>query len=100
MGSPPPPNYPSPSASASVDVVPAAPAATICGFAIGIPRLKFGLSISLAGLGFPPELPIPWLSLKLTCSLSDPVDVSGGLAFGGGRPVNSEPDPDDNENAA
>lgn len=99
MGSPPPPNFPAPSVGVAL-AVPATPAAKVCGFEIGLPRLAFGISIFLGGLGFPPKIPLPWVSFRLKCSLSDPIDASGGLAFGGGRTPNGEPDADLQEDAA
>lgn len=34
------------------------------------------------------------LHLSLSCSLDHPIDVSGGLSFGGGRTGTFDPDPD------
>lgn len=104
MGAPPPPNYPPPADDAAVSgqfgvESQGPPVATICGFGIGQPKLKFGLSI-LIHFSFPPSIPLPWFSFTLQCDPSSPVDVSGGLPFGGGRPANGEPDPDDVEDAA
>lgn len=102
MGSPPPTDAPAPSADDVVDIVPpkfSAKAITPCSFqfALSLPTLR----IALPSI-FP--LPIPKLVLKLTltCQLPNPVDVSADLtadqkAFGGGRPVTSNADPDDND---
>ena len=81
------------SASASLDFPPS-PKASVCGFSLGLPRFKFGFKLVIPG--FPPTLPFPFISLKLSCDLSNPVDITAGLKspFGGGRTPNGEPDPD------
>jgi hypothetical protein len=119
VGSPPPIDAPSPAASSAaasggscgsggispdvsggVDLI-VTPTATICGFAIGPPRLKFSLSTFLALFGqLPPIPPKFFLAFKLSCDLSDPVNVSSGLDWGAGRCPIGEPDPDDMEDAA
>ena len=74
--------------------------ATICGFSIDIPSLKFSISLFLALLI---AFAIPFdfhLSFKLSCDLSNPIDISGGLSWAGGRCSNAPPDPDDDENAS
>lgn len=110
MGAPPPPNYPPPDgpdvgsstlgASADFGIeASSAPTATICGFGIGLPKLKFGLSI-FVDIHFPPAIPLPWFTFTLQCDPSDPIDVTGGIGPGGGRPETGEPDPDDDEDSA
>lgn len=66
--------------------------AQICGFSIRLP--KFSISFLLPAINFPPKLPIPRFSLQLTCDPSNPIDVSAGLGYGGGRTSNADPDPD------
>lgn len=105
MGAPPPPNYPPPADDAVVSGQfgvdgSSEPSATICGFGIGLPKLKFGISVFIKLPPFPPPFPTPWFTFTLQCDLSNPVDASGGVAFGGGRPKTGEPDADDMEDAA
>lgn len=80
-------------ASASVDFPPS-PKASICGFSLGLPRFSF--SFFLPSIPFPPPLPSFFISFKLTCDPTHPVDVTAGLnlPFGGGRTMNADPDPD------
>jgi len=67
-----------------------------CEFKIVIPFPK--LNLVLPAIPFPPfPIPIFNLSLTLTCSLDNPIDVSGGITFGGGRISCFDPDPDDDE---
>ena len=67
-----------------------------CEFRIVLPIPT--LNLVLPAIPFPPfPLPIFNLSLSLTCSLDNPIDVSGGLAFGGGRTPCFDPSPDDEE---
>lgn len=97
MGSPPPENFPPPAAASSGDSF-AAPAATAgtCGISLAPPRFVFGVSLALP-FAFPPKPPSLNLSFKLSCDPTNPVDVSGGLAWGAGRESNVPPDPDDTE---
>ena len=106
MGSPPPIDFPTPSGNplgtgvtASLDFPPS-PAASICGFSLGLPRFKFGFV--LPSIAFPPQIPLPYIAFKLTCSLPNPIDVTTGLKapFGGGRSYNADPSPDLMEDAA
>lgn len=96
MGSPPP--SPGVSTSASADFGPSTTAATICGFKIGLPRIKIGLSIVLP-FKFPPDIPLPYLAFALTCDPNDPIKVDSGLKWGAGRVPNALPDPDDDDSA-
>jgi hypothetical protein len=66
--------------------------ASICGFSIRLP--KFSISFLLPAIAFPPKLPIPRFSLQLTCDPSNPINVSAGLGYGGGRVSRTDPDPD------
>jgi hypothetical protein len=69
------------------------PAASLCGFKLPIPYFKFGIKIPSFKLPeFPPKIK---LVITINCSLSNPVDFSAGLAWGGGRQGSFEPDPDD-----
>lgn len=92
---PPPPASPnspnSPDASATADFPPS-PAATTCGFSFALP--KFTVKIFIPGFKFPPKLPLPFLSLALSCDLANPINVSAGVKFGGGRVSNAPLDPD------
>ena len=93
MGSPPPKDFPPPTADAALDFPPS-PTATPCGFKLGVPRFSFGFK--LPTIKFPPTLPFPFVALVLSCDPRNPVDVvaSANLPFGGGRTPNAEPDPD------
>lgn len=58
--------------------------ASPCNFQIQIPLPK--LNIVLPPIPFPPfPLPVFSLNLAISCSLDNPIDVSAGLSFGGGR---------------
>jgi hypothetical protein len=98
MGFPPPPNNPPPSQQkvATIDAgfSDSKPAASLCGFKIPLPYLKFGLNIPNP-FKLPPFPPKIKLSLGINCSLSNPVDFSAGLEWGGGRKGTRDPDPDD-----
>lgn len=85
-----------PDASASVSFPPS-PKASICGFSLGLPR--FSISFFLPAIAFPPKIPLPFISFKLSCDPKNPIDVTAGLSlpFGGGRVSNAEPDPDTND---
>lgn len=106
MGSPPPTNFPAPSApslpgggtsvgiggdaSAGFSSSPSGP--TLCGF--GLPGFRFNASFRIPGFPpfpFPPKL--SWL-LALNCDLSNPIDAS--FDYGGGRKPNlPATDPED-----
>lgn len=63
-----------------------------CGFCIALPKWK--LKLNIPGFKFPPDIPLPFLSLKLSCDLAFPIDVSAGISFGGGRTSKAPTDPD------
>lgn len=63
-----------------------------CGFKI--PFLLFGFSFKIPDFSFPPALPVFRLSIGINCLLSNPVNISAGVAYGGGRVSTSDPDPD------
>ena len=97
MGSPPPINAPTPAqqsvVSADAGFSDSKPAASLCGFKIPIPYIKFGLNIPFPKLpAFPPVIK---LSLGINCSLKNPLSFSASLPWGGGRKGQSDPDPDD-----
>lgn len=99
MGTAPPKDDPSPAEqdAASVDAGFALgpPVASLCGFAIPSLRFKFGLKFpGLPGISFPPPLPFPFLSLGIHCDSDNPLDVTAGVKYGGGRVSNAPPDPD------
>jgi hypothetical protein len=95
MGSPPPKDNPgsSPGVSADAGFSDSKPAASFCGFKIPLPYLKFALN--LPAIKLPPFPPKIKLSLGINCSLSNPVNFSAGLEWGGGRQGKHDPDPDD-----
>ncbi len=66
--------------------------ASPCAFSLQLP--KFSIGFQLPPFAFPPPLPGFNFSFKLSCDLKNPIDVSGGLDFGGGRFSCSDPDPD------
>lgn len=66
-----------------------------CNFQFSFPR--FGFGFVLPSISFAIPFPTIKLSLELSCSLDNPIDVSGGLSFGGGRIPCFDPDPDDAE---
>lgn len=85
MGTPPPPDAPSPEqqgiVSADVSFPPSPSAADICGFKIP-PSFDFSLSLNIPFPNF--QLPLPFnFSLSLKCDLNDPLDAE--VSFGGGR---------------
>lgn len=96
MGSPPPPDAPPVAqqalATANAGFSPGPPAAELCGFKL--PTFLFGIKFNLPPISFPPPIPNFRLSLGLNCSLSNPINISAGVAYGGGRVPNSDPDPD------
>lgn len=90
----PPQNFGTPPASGSVGF-PGATVSLPCGFSIGLPAFGFGFQLpSLAFL-----LPGIFAAFKLSCDLSNPVNITAGMtgaaaSFGGGRPNTAPPDPD------
>ena len=100
MGTAPPPDGPAPAAqqqqaqAAIFQLGP--PVASLCGFKL--PTLSINLSlppVSLPSLPFPPKLPTFKLSIGINCASSNPLDISGGIAWGGGRVSNADPRADD-----
>ena len=95
MGFPPPPAGPSPSSLAqtklSASFAASPPVASLCGFAL--PSFAFAIGFVLPTI-FPLPIPVFSISIGLNCSLTNPLDVSAGLSYGGGRVASSDPDPD------
>ncbi len=71
------------------------PAASLCGFKIPLPYIKFALN--LPGFKLPPFPPKIRLSRGINCNLSNPLAVSAGVDFGGGRQGFRDPSPDDDQ---
>ena len=69
--------------------------ASPCNFQIGLPRFSFGFQ--LPSISFPPPIPFPKFAFELSCSLDQPVNVSAGLEYGGGRQPAFDPDPDNED---
>ena len=66
-----------------------------CSIKIALPTWTLGFKIP--PIPFPPPLPIPRLSLVLSCDPSKPLDVSAGVEWGGGRKSQVDKSPDDDE---
>lgn len=63
-----------------------------CKLSLKLPSFSLAIFLPFA---FPPSLTLAFnFNLQLNCDLSNPIDLSGGLAFGGGRIVCADPDPD------
>jgi hypothetical protein len=89
---PPPPPATASGVSASAGFEPGPVAASLCGFKLPFGRFKFGFKIP--GIDFPPKLPFPYVAFGINCNLSNPIDMSVGLKYGGGRQPNHGVDPD------
>lgn len=98
MGFPPPPDAPSPEEQDMVSVgagfQPSPMAVELCGFALPFPYL--GINIRIPNIPFPPELPSFLLAFGLNCDLDNPIDVTAGVGYGGGRVAGYDSSPDDN----
>lgn len=69
--------------------------ASPCNFEFKLPKFSFGFFFRFK---FPPfDLPIPRFRLAISCDLSNPIDVSAGLDFGGGRVAKFDLSPDDDD---
>lgn len=66
-----------------------------CQFQIKFPSFAFGVTIP--SLPFPPILPFPTFGFELSCDPSKPINVSAGLAFGGGRVACFDTNPDQSD---
>ncbi len=95
MGFPPPPDGPSPDeraeVSADAEFKAGPPVLDLCKFKL--PSFLFKIKFKLPPINFPPKLPSFSLSLGLNCDLSNPLNVTAGVKFGGGRVSTGEPDP-------
>lgn len=85
MGTPPPPDAPSPGqqaiVQADVSFPPSPSAADICGFKIP-PTFTLNLALNIPFPNY--KLPLPFnFSLGLKCDLNDPLDAE--VSFGGGK---------------
>ena len=96
MGSAPPADAPSvaqqAASAAGAGFSAGPPLGQLCGFAI--PGFTFKLLPSIPPISFPPPLPSFRLSIGLNCSADNPLSVSAGLSYGGGRVSNSDADAD------
>ena len=94
MGSPPPPDAPSPEeqdiVAADASFEPSPSGAALCGF--GFPSFSFNLTFNIPfpSFDFPP---IFNFGVTLNCDLSDPIDAE--FSFGGGRVGTEDPDADE-----
>lgn len=95
MGFPPPPAGPPPAAqqaaAVSAGFSAGPPVVSLCGFTL--PSFVFSIKFNLPSI-FPLPLPSFHFSIGLNCSLTNPLDISGGVSFGGGRVPTYDPDPD------
>ncbi len=68
-----------------------------CNFSFTLP--SFTVTLVLPTIPFPPPLPfpIPSFEFKLSCSLDQPISVSAGLTWGGGKIPCFEPSPDEEQ---
>jgi hypothetical protein len=98
MGFAPPPDAPPPAVQAASSAGAAFAAGptvdSLCGFALPSLSNLFKFPALPAIPNFPPPLPIPRLSLGLNCSTDNPIDITAGIAYGGGRLPTSDPNPD------
>ncbi len=77
------------------------PGATVslpCGISVALPTWILGVPIP-PSISFPPTFPPFSLSFhfRLSCDPTNPVSVTSGVPWGGGRTSNAPPDPDDSE---
>lgn len=87
------PNAPTPPTPPTVGLSATTPAASLCGFKFP-PPFTLTLAFKLPKIPFP-TLPIPYVQLGLSCDLNNPINISAGVADGGGRTANAPPNPDD-----
>ena len=69
-----------------------------CSLSTAPPSWMLGVSLP-GGISFPPKFPPFSLNLrfKLSCDPDQPVTITDGVPWGGGRVSNNPPDPDDSE---
>lgn len=74
-----------------------------CGFSLALPSFTFTFGIpspawlqqlALIAAGFP-SITLPTFSFKLQCDPANPIDISVGQPYGGGRTSNIPPAPPD-----
>lgn len=96
MGSPPPPDGPPPEEQAAIDASASfeagPPVTSLCG--LEIPSFSFSFGLLLSGISFPPPIPKIKISLGISCDANNPIDVTAGVEYGGGRVATFDPDPD------
>lgn len=68
---------------------------SLCKLSLKLPKFKF--KFKLPPLGFPPPIPFPFFGFALSCDPANPIDVSAGLSYGGGRQTRALPDEPDDE---
>lgn len=66
--------------------------ASLCNFQLKLPSFSFGFV--LPPLPFPPNIPFPKFGFALSCNPADPINVSAGIAYGGGKIPCLDADPD------
>jgi len=66
--------------------------ASPCDFKLKLP--SFSIRINLPSIPFPPALPTLAFHFALSCDLANPISVSGGVAYGGGKVASFDSDPD------
>lgn len=73
--------------------------ASVCGFGIKIPNIPIPpISIALPDiLSLIPKIPFPKFAFALTCDPNNPIDITAGLEFGGGRIPCADPPSDPEE---
>jgi hypothetical protein len=67
--------------------------AKTCDISFSLPSIPFPPALSVP-FAFPPAFPIPKLNFSLSCDPTEPIDISAGLANGGGRIACIDDDPD------
>jgi len=69
--------------------------ASVCDITIKLPKFPLPPVFVLPPIPFPPPLPIPKFSFGLSCDLKNPIDITAGISFGGGRIACFTSNPDD-----
>ncbi len=82
-----------PNASVDFGKVGAKTVASVCGFELQIPTIPFPPALNI-NFKFPPALPKIKFGYALTCDPKDPIDITAGLGWGGGRLSCSDESPD------
>ena len=79
--------------SANASFAPGPTSPDLCGFEL--PTFVFRISVNIPGIAFPPALPRFIPSLGISCAAINPIDVSSGVPYGGGRVATFDANPDD-----